>query len=98
MLLLEKVFTSLMLYSITLTKAQKCLRSVTGIAVKNYVLESHRIDDILDCYEKCVSSRDCKSINWYRKTMLCELNNITLTMKPQMKVLDLKSVYIDSPG
>ncbi|KAK3713994.1 hypothetical protein QZH41_018772 [Actinostola sp. cb2023] len=77
--------------------AQKCQTSIGGIAVRDHVLSSFQIDSIHSCFERCKTELPCRSVNYFLVTSICELNNITITMKPSMQVVNLNAVYFQRP-
>ncbi|KAK3748303.1 hypothetical protein QZH41_019795 [Actinostola sp. cb2023] len=80
-----------------LTAANKCQISVSGIALHGFVMTSFQADNIHWCYEKCKDKIGCQSINFYRESLKCELNNRTVAAKPTKKVVNSNAVYFEHP-
>lgn len=77
----------------TKTNANKCHISVSGIFLQGHVLSSYRAENIHACYETCQEKTGCLSINFYRESFICELNNRSIAQKPSKKGLDEMAVY-----
>ena len=73
----------------TLSSVTQC--QDTTFSIQNRVLVGHAFGtkpsaNIEDCVILCVEHPNCESINYYRKTKICELNNKTAVSNPENMV------------
>lgn len=80
------------------TRANKCHISTSGIFLRDHVLSSFRAENIHACYETCRENTGCLSINFYRESFMCELNNRTIVQKPTKKGMSDLVVYFEKPN
>ena len=70
-----------------LTYANKCDTAsyqVPGHVLLHHVIQSfHGTSSAVSCQDKCRDNLSCHSINWYRKTALCQLNSGTHLSYPE---------------
>ncbi|KXJ20703.1 Cadherin EGF LAG seven-pass G-type receptor 2 [Exaiptasia diaphana] len=79
---------------------RKCGVSINDLALRGHVTEAIQVDNIHFCNEECKKKIGCMSTNFYRDSMLCELNNRTIAAKPHQKAVHVGAAYFDrlNPG
>jgi len=75
----------------------KCYTSISGITMTNSSLSTFEVSNFSDCFDKCKQHDKCRSINYFMKTTLCQLNKMKISDKPENKIDDESSVYMDNP-
>ena len=74
-----------------------CTTSISEIALFNHTIKSHYSSNIHDCHVECRNNPLCRSINYYVYKRLCQHNNRTISERPNNKIKDIESTYIDNP-
>ena len=74
-----------------------CTTSIQGAALRQHSYKSLITMDILACYYSCKDDEPCQSINFYKTSRLCELNNRISAVSPGDFVLDTDAYYFDNP-
>ncbi|XP_031556395.1 pancreatic secretory granule membrane major glycoprotein GP2-like isoform X2 [Actinia tenebrosa] len=97
MMLFLVILSSLVTMVTVTSQDQSCISSTRGLVLAHHVYMSFKTSDPLKCYHECTSDIKCQSINYYRNTQICEMNNRTAGLKPQYIRVDQSAVYLDNP-
>lgn len=71
--------------------------SVSGVLIKNAVIKSYHNPSIHECFTDCKENPDCRSINFFVKSSVCEHNNQTISDSPGNRIDNDEATYIANP-
>ena len=77
--------------------SDKCVSSVEGVALLRHTYKSLVVRDMFACYYRCKDDALCQSLNFYRDSSHCELNNRTRTVRWTDSVPHRNAFYLDNP-
>lgn len=62
----------------------------------NSSIKSYNVGNFYDCYDQCKQDGKCRSVNYYVQKALCQHNSLKISDKPENKMEDENSVYMEN--
>ena len=95
-LLTSAVILLFLANDVTVTEAT-CFTSRDNLILQHHVISSLKFPHIGDCWQTCKQDPRCQSLNYFVKSLLCEINNRTIDDAPKDVIYLANTAYFDNP-